>query len=113
MESAECGSRVGLAIKGADENDIRKGDILSSAKIPAITEVNVTLTQSALAKEQITEGKQYNIFSGFSSGSCMVVSISGEKATLKIDKMMQIEHGDTIMLGRQNAPRIFAAGKVL
>lgn len=112
VDSAEIGSRVGLAIKGADENDLKKGDILSKAKIPAVSSINVELVQSPLAKEAISAGKQYSFFFGFSSCSCMVEAVASGKASLKLDKGMQIQKGDTIMIGRQSAPRIFASGRV-
>lgn len=112
VDSAEIGSRVGLAIKGADENDLKKGDVLSKTKIPTVSSISVELAQSNLAKEEISAGKQYSFFFGFSSCSCMVEAVSQGRASLKLDKGMQIQKGDTIMLGRQNVPRIFASGRV-
>ncbi len=113
VDEAEVGSRVGLALKGIESEQIHKGDILSDKQIAAVALVKAKLTLSAFAKEKIESGRQYQIYCGFNSGSCMVKDFDGDVATLDLDKAMQIEPNDAIMLSRDVPPRIFACGSIL
>jgi selenocysteine-specific translation elongation factor len=112
VESADLGSRVGIAAKGINEEDLHKGDVLSTTQIPERMSVNVTLKVSKVANEQPKAGNQYQIFTGFNSCSGMIEKMEGDSATLKLDKELQLEKGDTIMLGRTKSPRLFASGIV-
>jgi selenocysteine-specific translation elongation factor len=112
VESADLGSRVGIAAKGVTEEDIRKGDVLSTTLIPGRTSITAKMRVSKVANEPLAKGTQYSIFTGFNSGSGMIESLEGDTATIKLDKELQLEKGDTIMLGRNKSPRLFAAGTV-
>lgn len=112
VPEARLSARVGIAAKGIDEEDVGKGDLLSIEPIKAFTSVEIEIRQSPIANEQAKAGNQYQIFSGFNSGSCMVESISGPIAKIKLDKEFQLENGDTILLGRVRQPRLFACGIV-
>jgi selenocysteine-specific translation elongation factor len=112
VESADLGARVGIAAKGIGEDDVKKGDVLSTSLIPGRTDANVSIRMSKVANEQVKPGSQYQIFTGFNSCSCIVESLEGGKARLKLDKELQLEKGDMIMLGRTKSPRLFASGTV-
>ncbi len=112
VESADLGSRVGIAAKGVTEDDVRKGDVLSTTLIPGRTSLRARMRISRIANEPFQKGTQYSIFTGFNSGSCVLESIEGDMASIKLDKELQLEKGDTIMLGRNKSPRLFAAGTV-
>ncbi len=102
-------ARVGIAAKGIDEKDVNKGELLSTARIPGVRSIDAELRESGFAKEQIGNGAQYQLFTGFGSCSCVVSAKEGANATLALDKELQIERGDTVLLGRQKQPRIFAS----
>jgi selenocysteine-specific translation elongation factor len=112
VEHAQLYARVGIAARGINEDDVVKGDVLSTEKIGAKITLDVDLTQSTVAREPLGQGSQYMIFSGFGSGSCIIESISGQSAKLKLDKGFQLEAGDRVLLGRNKQPRIFASGIV-
>jgi selenocysteine-specific translation elongation factor len=112
VESADLGSRVGIAAKGIGEDDVKKGDVLSTTLIPGRTSLSARMRVSRVAKEPLQKGTQYSIFTGFNSGSCVLESLEGDTASIKLDKELQLEKGDTIMLGRSKSPRLFAAGTV-
>jgi hypothetical protein len=109
---AETGARVGIAAKGIDEDDVRKGDVLSTSKIPLKNSIEIDVRESRLAHEEMKAGNQYQIFSSLDSGSCVIGSISRASIELKLDKEFQLEQNDTVMLGRKKQPRIFASGVV-
>lgn len=112
VDSADLGSRVGIAAKGITEDDVHKGDVLSTTLIPGRTSISISIKISKIANEPIKEGNQYQIFTGFNSCSGVIEKLDGGKATLKLDKELQLERGDTIMFGRAKSPRLFAAGTV-
>jgi selenocysteine-specific translation elongation factor len=112
VESADLGSRVGIAAKGITEDDIRKGDVLSTTSIPGRTSLVAKMKVSRVANEPLQKGSQYSVFTGFNSCSGMIELMEGDTASIKLDKELQLEKGDTIMLGRNKSPRLFAAGTV-
>ena len=112
VESAGLGSRVGIAAKGISEEDAGKGDVLSTTLIPGRLALNIKVKVSRAANEHIAMGNQYQIFTGFNSCSCVVEKMDGENMSLKLDKELQLEKGDMVMLGRTKQPRLFAAGRV-
>lgn len=113
VDSADVYARVGIAAKGIDETDLKKGDIVSAAPIKPQSSITVALKVSKFANEEMKVGSQYGIYAGFNSGSCMVEELAPGKAKLKIDKEIQVETGDAILLGRNRQPRIFASGIIL
>lgn len=112
VESADLGSRVGIAAKGISEDDVKKGDVLSTTLIPGRTSLEMAMKISKVANEQPKLGNQYQIFTGFNSCSCVIEKIEAGRATLKLDKELQLEKGDTVILGRTKSPRLFASGIV-
>src|SRR5208283_1303265 len=112
VEEADLGSRVGIAAKGITEEEVRKGDVLSTTLIPGTTSLKAKMRLSKIANEPFQKGTQYGIFTGFNSGSCVIEALEGDIASIRPDKELQLERGDTIMLGRSKSPRLFAAGTV-
>jgi selenocysteine-specific translation elongation factor len=112
VDSADLGSRVGIAAKGISEEDLHKGDVLSTTQIPERTAIDISIKISKVANEPAKVGSQYQIFTGFNSCSCVIEKLDGGKASLKLDKELQLEKGDTILLGRMKSPRLFASGVV-
>ena len=54
------------------EDDVKKGDVLSTTLIPGRTSLEITIKISKVANEQPKPGNQYQIFTGFNSCSCII-----------------------------------------
>lgn len=110
VEQAVEGTRVGLALKGAKSDDIKKGDLFSKSAIPSCKSLSAHLTYAQINKEEIKSGSTYGFVSNFSYTNCSVSSISGNEITLKLERPLQLEEEDKFLLLRENKPRIFASG---
>lgn len=113
IKEAGPGTRVGIALKGIEDSDMKKGDILSSVQTKSGRQLELEVKNSSFAKELIEVGKTYSIATGFSYSVAVVESINGTKVKLKLEKAICAEANDRFMLVRAIAPRIFASGKIL
>ncbi|ASI13961.1 SelB-II domain-containing translation elongation factor [Candidatus Mancarchaeum acidiphilum] len=111
IQEAGVSTRVGLALKGADSDEFKKGDTLSNYKIDPKKSITATINVSSINKEDVKEKSSYIFVSGFSYTSATVSSFDGKSISLVFDKPLCIESSDSFMLIRKQEPRIFAFGK--
>ena len=110
INEAGRGSRVGLAVKGIDEKEVRKGDILSESTLPYIREISADININPLIKDSIHE-TGCTFTSGFSVAMCNIEKGPSAYA-LRFDKPVAVEKGDPFVLIREGKPRVLAAGRV-
>lgn len=111
MQEANIGTRVGLALKGAKPDDIKKGDVLSHYPITPVTSITARLHETGISKEDIEAGKSYGFVSNFSYTNASVQR-AGDDVTLRIERPLPLQEGDRFMLVRTREPKIFASGTV-
>ena len=111
ISDAGPGTRVGLALKGAESDEIEKGDVLASAPVKRVGKLYAAITASKYAREEIAEGRTYGLVHNFSYVNATVTA-AGEQTALSLEKEIPIEIGDEFLLIRSSAPRIFAKGTV-
>lgn len=111
VESAEVGTRVGLALKGAKSEDFKKGDVLSPSRVVPCRNAGAALRQTEIGREDMN-GNTYGFVSGFSYTSA-VISVEGDAGSIRLERPIPLEEGDEFMLIRKKEPRIFASGRVL
>ena len=109
---AGAGTHVGLGLKGLEENEIRKGDLLSDMPIKTVQTVSGEILQSKSYQEQISVGSMYDFVCGFSHRMSTVVEFVGNRITLKLETPLSINKKDEFLLVRNKKPRIFASGIV-
>jgi selenocysteine-specific translation elongation factor len=112
IAEAGIGTRVGLAIKGAEPEDIDKGDLLLSKQTSRSKSANTSIKTSALANEKIEVGSRYTFVSNFTHVLAKVEQYDGKNATLSFEKPISILKGDQFLLIREANPRIFASGVI-
>ncbi len=109
-ETADQGARVGLAVKGVEEKDIEKGEILAKKQIKAISEVEVVIEISPMQKD-ISEEMQYTLIRGFDTVPCKISKIDGNKFKVKTGVPIQINKDNVAVLIKEKSPKIFGAIK--
>ncbi|MGC9099607.1 MAG: hypothetical protein ACP5HW_03640 [Candidatus Micrarchaeia archaeon] len=112
IETAPIYTRVGLAVKGIDAEEVEKGDILSSNAVKPEANLKAKLKVSDVVKEEIKEGNTYGFAINFSYTSA-IIEQTGSAFGLKLDRPVPFEKGDQFFLIRQKQPRLFASGVVL
>ncbi|MGC8662341.1 MAG: hypothetical protein ACP5RT_00970 [Candidatus Micrarchaeia archaeon] len=112
VEKADIFTRVGIAVKGLDAEEVEKGDILANNVISYKKSLNAKIKVSGIAKEELKEGSSYGFAINFSYTTAIVGHV-GSEIELKLEKPVPFEKGDSFFLIRQKQPRLFAAGTVL
>ena len=109
---AEVGTRVGVALKDINDDEIEKGDLLTAAAVPRAKELTIQLKASPAAKESVEVENLYGIALKFSYSECIVKSVAGGELVLSLSAPFPAEIGDEVLLIRRQVPRIFASGAV-
>ena len=104
--------RVGLSVKGADYEEVEKGNVLGNSQIKKTKQIEVELISNKFTNEEIRKGSRYGFVSNFAYADVTVEAMGDGTATLRLEKEVQLEPGDHFMLLRSRTPRIFAGGKV-
>jgi selenocysteine-specific translation elongation factor len=113
IQAAGTGTRVGLALKGVESDEVDKGDILTKDPNQKASRISASIILSGIGKEAVAAGRGYTLVSNFSMSRVTVESVSGGACVLKLEKPLALQNGDDFLLIREQAPRIFAKGKVL
>ncbi len=112
VPEAGYGTRVGLAIKGLEYDQIDKGDLFLQSKFQKAKTVATALKVSSFANEKVETGGRYVFVSNFSYAVCKVEQIEKDAATISFEKPLSVLEGDGFMLVKEKSPRIFASGRV-
>ena len=113
VEDAVCPARVGLAVKGASPDDVKRGDVLGMAgKMLISQEIEIDYAQSKFFKDQIAENQMFLVNIGLQIRPVKIVSLNPMK--LSLDKPTVYEKGDTcVILKPESASiRIVGSGKI-
>ncbi len=111
VKEAGVGTRVGLALKGIEHDEMEKGDILCAAPVPKARGAKVKLTVSGIAGERLQESVQYQFVSNFAHANARLKE-DGEAHLVSFEKPISVCNGDGFFLIRSQKPRIFAFGTV-
>jgi selenocysteine-specific translation elongation factor len=112
VTEAQRGSRVGVSLKDIDDDEISKGDVLTQNLVNKTERIIAGYRVSKLAKGTVDEGASYGIVLNFSYTNCTVKRSEDSRLELELKSKLPVEIGDELFLIRNEAPRIFAAGKV-
>ncbi|MGI0141036.1 MAG: EF-Tu/IF-2/RF-3 family GTPase [Candidatus Micrarchaeales archaeon] len=112
IQNAGVGTRVGLAVKGIEHDEISKGDLFTKNKMQRVSQTKAAVTVSSIAKEEIAAGSRYTMVANFSDVNVLVEQIAGNEITFKLERPLPLEKGDQFLLIREKAPRIFAVGTI-
>lgn len=112
IKTASANTRVGLALKGIDVEDIKKGDILTTKPIKEVNSTEAVIKISKVVNEEIKKDNRYVFISNFSYRTCIVEEIKENKIKLNFEKPLILQKDDSFMLLRNKEPRIFSIGKI-
>ncbi len=111
-EEAGKGARVGLAVKGIDEKDVEKGEVLSETALRRRKEIEMDIKLSGIAAKTNPDGMRCSLVYGFSVSGCRIAAGENGRYIAHLDKPLQLEAGDAVLLLKESQPRIFASGVV-
>ncbi len=108
-DSATPGARVGLAVKGVDDSDVEKGEIIAKERVGAVDEITAQLSFNPL-DSSFSEDTQYTMVSGFGVVPCKI-SKDGSSYRIKFGKPMQMRNSFIIL--RDKKPKVLCAGRAV
>jgi len=106
------GTRVGLAVKGIEYEEVDKGDILMTKKFIKPKSILAEVKLSSFANERMEQQKRYTFISNFSRTVAIIDEVDGQNMKMTFEKPISVMEGDSFMLVREQTPRIFASGRV-
>ncbi len=108
---AEYGTRVGIALKGIEHDEMDKGDLLASDKLGKAKVITAEITKSGFVNESVDQTKLYQLVLNFSYTNARL-ELDGKSARIHLEKPISLAVGDKFLLIRAAVPRIFASGIV-
>ena len=108
---AEAGMRLGLNIKGAETDELKRGYVVcKEAKVSK--EVTATFAKSRYSKEEIVKGNQIHVSAGLQVIAATVQEIQSGKLVLKLEQPIAYMSGQKYILAstKQVMPRILGSG---
>ncbi|MCL4388102.1 hypothetical protein M1567_03035 [Candidatus Marsarchaeota archaeon] len=112
VKSAGTGTRIGIGLKNIEPDSVEKGSILSTSQIQPSKKIKARIELAEINKEEPIPGNFYGLGSNFSYSMAKVESMEGNSITFALEKALALDKGDTFLLVREKAPRIFAKGTV-
>ena len=112
VKTAGPGTRIGIGMKNIEPDIVEKGSILSAVQILPSKKITAKIELSEINKEDLVPGNFYGLGSNFSYSMAKVEKVEGDEATFALEKSLAMEKGDTFLLLREKAPRIFAKGTI-
>jgi selenocysteine-specific translation elongation factor len=107
---AEAGSRVGLAIKGATTEEMKRGSLLCSATSAIRTStISLSFTHNRFYTENIKEGL-FHVTVGMQTVPVNVTNIHNGSLTIQSEKPLVYTLDDTFLLMNLNAKKLHIIG---
>lgn len=111
VQEAETGMRVGLNIKGAEPDELKRGNVIcKEAKVSK--EVKALFTKSKYSKEQVENGSQLFVAADLQVVAAAVVEMQNAKISLRLEQQLAYHPGQKCIFAstKQLLPRILGSG---
>lgn len=110
-EEAEAGTRVGLAVKGATVEDMKRGSVLCVAgSVKSDTKVKLSFKKNPFHSEAIRQGA-FHLTVGMQTIPITITEINESSITVESDKSIVYTPQDTFLLLDLNAKKSRVMGK--
>ena len=110
VEVAEAGSRVGLAIKGASAEEMKRGSLLCPATCATLTStISLSFIHNRFYSEGIKEGL-FHVTVGMQTFPVNVTNVHNGTLTLESEKPFVYTFDDTFLLMNLNAKKLHIIG---
>jgi selenocysteine-specific translation elongation factor len=112
VENSSSPARVGLALKGASENDISRGDVICAPDAVKVSSgaVAAKFTKSPFFKGELPENHTYMISVGMQVKAAKV-KFEGEVLQVTPEKPIAYKQGQTLVLLKPDSQGTRIAGK--
>ncbi len=113
IENAESGMRLGIALKGADADEIKRGSLICKHAKKS-NEFTIELERSKYNREDLKEKVNVFLSIGAHVSTASIESVDGNKFKLRTMHQMAYTSPECIVASTMaNMPRIIGKGKIL
>jgi selenocysteine-specific translation elongation factor len=113
LETAEAGTRVGLALKGATLDDLGRGSILTaSAAVKAASKIDLSFQRSPFYSDEVREGL-FHATLGMQTAPVTISNMRDGGLLVEASKPLVLESGNKMLLLDLNAQKTRIIGEGL
>jgi selenocysteine-specific translation elongation factor len=113
IESAAAGTRVGIAMKGIESSEIKKGDTLSEKAISYIKDFEAELQFNRFAASAKGAKMHCEVVSDFSDAEATIEPLEGDRYKVSLAKAIPLDATSRLVFVREEKPRMFAISAAL
>jgi selenocysteine-specific elongation factor len=112
LDEAVAGMRVGLNLKGAEVEEIKRGFVLCK-EINKTSTLNVRFNKNKFSKQELKEGMNVLLSVGLQVVTCTIETM-GDELVLKSNQLIAYSKNQHCMIASQNDdyPRIIGSGDI-
>ena len=111
VDEAKAGSRVGLAIKGATAEEMKRGSLLCPAGCAILgTTIQLSFTQNRFYTEEVKDGL-YHVTVGMQTVPVNITNFNNGSLTIQAEKPLAYTAEDTFLLMNLNAKKLHLIGR--
>lgn len=108
IESASAGTRVGIAMKGIESSEIKKGDTLSKKATAYVKDFKAELTFNKFAAGAKGSKMHCIVASDFSDAEASIEPLEGNMYKVSLAKAIPLDSTSKLIFVRSENPRMFA-----
>ncbi|MGC8538165.1 MAG: EF-Tu/IF-2/RF-3 family GTPase [Candidatus Micrarchaeia archaeon] len=113
IESAAAGTRVGIAMKGIESSEIKKGDTLSEKAIAYVKDFDADLQFNKFAASAKGAKMHCEAVSDFSDAEATIEPLDGDRYKVSLAKAIPLDASSRLVFVREEKPRMFAISTML
>ena len=113
IESAVAGTRIGIAMKGIESSEVKKGDTLSEKAIAYVKDFEAEMQFNKFAASAKGAKMRCEAVSDFSNVEATIEPLDGNVYRVSLAKAIPLDASSRLVFVREEKPRMFAISAAL
>ncbi len=110
VKETEPGQRIGLALKGIEADELKRGYVFSDKEMPCPRSLVVDAQKSRYSKFEFAVGKRLMVNVGLQVVGGEITKMEGDKLTIELDAPVAVYQQNCILASADVMPRIIGHG---
>ncbi|MGC8565485.1 MAG: EF-Tu/IF-2/RF-3 family GTPase [Thermoplasmata archaeon] len=114
VDFADMGTRVGVALKNVEPDNVPKGAILAShERFMTSSSIKIRVRRNPAIRDSMYTNEKIQIYSNFGKYPATVSDVSGEIVLIDLEQEIAITQDMYVISHQDKVPRIFGGGKAI
>jgi len=114
VDFADIGTRVGVALKNVEPDNVPKGAILAShERFMTSSSIKIRVRRNPAIKDSLFTNEKIHVYSNFGKYPATVSDVSGEIVLIDLEQEIAITQDMYVISHQDKVPRIFGGGKAI